>query len=93
MFSQLTHSIINCYNFSTSKDLIQVVNFPTWISEWNSPSPALLVLFISSDPGICSTVAFLPLGNCDDAVVSVFIDFPSNSNRHSVFHCTTYDYS
>ena len=37
----------------------------------------LLDLFISSDASICSTIASPPLGN---AFVSVFIDFPINSN-------------
>ena len=42
-------------------------------------SPAFLDLVLSSDASICSTVAFPPLGNSDHAVVSVSIDFPSNS--------------
>ena len=41
-------------------------------------SPALLDLFIFSDPSICSAVAFPPLGNSDHAAVSVSIDLPSN---------------
>ena len=36
-----------CYNFSNSNDLIQIVNFPTQISDCDSHSPALLDLFIS----------------------------------------------
>ena len=35
--------------------------------------------FISSDASICFTMAFPPLGNSDHVVVSVSIDFPSNS--------------
>ena len=42
---------------------------------------------------ICSTMVFPPLRNCDHVVVSVSIDFPSNSQRDALFHCTTYDYS
>ena len=38
-------------------------------------------------------MAFLPLGNSDDVVVSVFTDFPSNSQRDALFHRITYDYS
>ena len=34
------------YNFSISNDLTQIVNFPTWISDCDSHSPALLDLFI-----------------------------------------------
>ena len=47
-------------------------------SEWQL-TPALLDLFISSDASICSTMAFAPLGNSDHVVVSVSIDFPTNS--------------
>ena len=38
-----------CYNFSISNDLAQMVNFPTQIPDWDSHSPALLDLFISSE--------------------------------------------
>ena len=69
-----------------------MVNFPTWIPGCNSHSPALLKLFLSSDTGICSTMAFPPLGNSDHVVVSVSIDFPSNSQRNAPFHCIVYDY-
>ena len=56
-----------------------MVNFPTRISDLDSHSPAILDLFISSDASICSTMAFPPLGNSDHVVVSVSIDFPTNS--------------
>ena len=55
-------------------------------------SPALLDLFLSSDASICSTMAFPQLGNSDH-VVSVSIDFPSNSQRDAPFHRIAYDYS
>ena len=35
-----------CYNFCISNDLAQIVNFPTWIPECDSHSPALLDLFL-----------------------------------------------
>ena len=54
---------------------------------------ALLDLFLSSDASICSTMAFPPLGNSDHLVVSVSIDFPSNSQRDVPFHRIAYDYS
>ena len=54
-----------CCNFSISNDLTQMVNFPTWIPDCDSHSPALLGLFISSDASICSTMAFTPLRNCE----------------------------
>ena len=70
-----------------------MVNFPTWIPDCDSHSPALLDLFISSDASICSTKAFPPLGNSDHVVVSVSTDFPRNSKRDAPFHCIAYDYS
>ena len=68
-----------CYNFSISNDLTQMVNFPTRIPDCDSHSPALLDFFLSSDSSICSTMAFPPLGISDHVVVSVSIDFSSNS--------------
>ena len=85
--------LVNCYNFSISNDLTHMVNFPTWIRDCNPHSRALLDLFISSDPSICSTMAFPPLGNSDHVVISVSIDFPSNSQQDVSFHCIAYDYS
>ena len=70
-----------------------MVNFPTGIPDCNSHSPALLDLFLSSDASICSTMAFPPLGNSDHVVVSISIDFPSNSQRHAPSHRIAYDYS
>ena len=55
-----------------------MVNFPTQIPDYDSHSPALLDLFLSSDASICSTMAFPPLGNSDHVVASVSIDFRSN---------------
>ena len=34
------------------------------------------IYFVSSEPGICSTIAFPPLGNSDYVVVLVSNDFP-----------------
>ena len=82
-----------CYNFSISNDLTQMVNFPTRIPDCDSQSPALLDLFISSDASICSTMAFAPLGNSDHVVISVSIDFPTNSQQDAPFHRIAYDYS
>ena len=82
-----------CYNFSISNNLTQMVNFPTCISGCDSHSPVLLDFFLSSDASICSTMAFPPLGNSDHVVVSVSIDFPSNSQQDAPFHCIAYDYS
>ena len=70
-----------------------MVNFPAKISDSDSHSPALLDLFFSSDASICSTMAFLTLGNSDHVVVSVYIDVPSNSKQDVPFHHIAYDYS
>ena len=68
-----------------------MVNFPTWIPDCDSHSPALLDLFLSSGSSICSTMAFTPLENSDHVVVSVAIDFPSNSQQDAPFHCIAYN--
>ena len=65
--------------FFISNDLTQMVNFPTWIPDYDSHSPAPLDLFLSSDASICSTMDFPPLGNSVHVVVSLSIDFPTNS--------------
>ena len=70
-----------------------MVNFSTRIPDCDSYSPALLDFFLSSDASICATMAFPPLRNSDHFVVSVFIDFPTNSQRNSPFHRIAYDYS
>ena len=38
-------------------------------------------------------MAFSPSGNSDHVVVSVSIDFPSNSQQDAPFHHVAYDYS
>ena len=70
-----------------------MVNFPTWILDCDSHNPAILDFFLSSDSSICSTIAFPPLGNSDHFVVSVSIDFPSNTQQDTPFHYIAYDYS
>ena len=90
---ELIDLVNSCYNFSISNDLTQMVNFSTQIPDCDSHSPALLDLFLSSDVSICSTMAFRPLGNSDYIVVSVSIDFPSNSRQYALFHRIAYDYS
>ena len=83
--------LVNSYNFSISNDLTLMVNFPTRIPDCDSQSLALLGLFLFSDASICSTMA-LPLLRNSDHVVSVSIDFPSNSQQDAPFHCIAYDY-
>ena len=76
-----------------SNDLTKMVHFPPRIPDRDCHSSALLDLFLSSDASICSSMAFPPLGNSDHAVVSVSIDFPSNSQRDAPFHRIVYDSS
>ena len=38
-------------------------------------------------------MSFLPMGNSDHVVVSVSIDFPSNSQHDALLHCIAYGYS
>ena len=73
--------------------LTQMVNIPTQIPDCDYHSPTLLDLFLSSDASICSTMAFPPLGNSENVVVSVSIDFPPNSQQDVPFHRIAYDYS
>ena len=70
-----------------------MVNVPTRIPNCDSHSPAPLDLFLYSNAGICSRIAFRLLGNSDHVVVSVYIDFPSNSQQDAPFHRIAYDYS
>ena len=81
-----------CYNFSISNDLTQMVNFLTWIPDYDSHSTAPLDLFLSSDASICSTMTFPPLGNSDHVVLSASMDFSSNSKRDAPFYRKAYDY-
>ena len=76
-----------------SNDLTQMVNFPVRIPNYDSHSPVLLDLFLSSDARISSTMAFPPLANSDHVVVSVSIDFPSSLQWNASFHCIAYDCS
>ena len=69
-----------------------MVNFRTRIPYCDSHSPAFFDLFLSSDASVCSTMASAPLGDFDH-VVSVSIDFPTNSQQDAPFHDIAYDYS
>ena len=70
-----------------------MVNFPTWISDFDSDTAALLGFFLSSDTSICSTMAFLPFENSDHLIISFSVDCPLNSNWDAAVHCKAYDYS
>ena len=72
--------------------LTQMVNFRSPIPDCDSHCLDLLDLFLSSDAITFSTMTFPPFGNSDH-VVSVSIDFPSNSHCSVLFHHISYDYS
>ena len=55
-----------------------MVNFPTRIPDCDSHGPAILDLFCTSHPSICSTMTFPSLGNSDQIVVSVSVDLRPN---------------
>ena len=79
-----------CCNVLISNDITEIVIFPTRIPDCDSYRPALLDFFLSSNPTICSTVLFPPLGNSDH-VISVCIDFSSNTKADAHFNRTAYD--
>lgn len=66
------------------------VNFPTGYPVCDSCNAAVLDLLISSDPSICSTVAFTPLRNSVHVVVVVFIYFQSYTKSNALFCCTVF---
>ena len=76
-----------------SNDLTLIVNFPTQMPDCDFHSPALLDLLLSSDASTCSIMAFPILGNSDHLIVSVSIDYPSNSKWDAPFHHKDYNYS
>ena len=67
-----------CYNFSISNDI-------TWMVKFVTLTVLLFWIYFSFDTIICSTMAFPPLGNSDHAVVSVCIDFLTNSKQDAPF--------
>lgn len=69
-----------------------MVNFPTQNPDCDSQNLALLNLFISPNPCVCSRVAFAPLRNSDQVVISASIDVQKNSKWDAPFDHTTYDY-
>ena len=83
--------LVELTDLELSNNLPWMVNFPIWIPNCDSHSPALLDLFISSDASICSIMAFPPLGNSDHNV-SVSIGFPLKSKSDVLFYCIAYNY-
>lgn len=66
---------------------IYIINFPTWIPDSNFCSS--FFGFQAPDLNICSVLAFQPLRKSSHVVVSVFIDFPSNSKLNTPFRMFT----
>ena len=69
-----------------------MLNFPTRVSDCDPRSSALLDLFFSSDFSVCFDMAFSPLRNSNQVVVSVSIGFPANTKPGVLFLCIAYDY-
>ena len=78
--------------FPSQKTLLRWLNFLL-----RSQSVILTVLlfwiYFSPDASICSAMDLPPLANSDYVFVSVSIDFPTNSQRDTLFHHIAYDYS
>ena len=68
-----------------------MINFPNRIPDRDSLTVPLFCIYFSSDASICSKMSFPPLENSDHAVVSVSIDFQSNSKRDAKFHHIAHD--
>ena len=91
----------NWLNSSNGSDIIFLSQMPLlrWLTfllgylDCDCHSSGLLDVCFSSNPSICATVTFPPLGNFDHVVVSVSIDFPSNSKGDAPYHRTANDYS
>ena len=91
----------NWLNSSNGTDIIFLSQMPLlrWLTfllnylDCDCHSPDLLDVCISSNSSICATITFPPLGNFDHVVVSVSIDFPSNSKGDAPYHRTANDYS
>ena len=62
------------------------------LSQTVTHSPAFLDLYLLMVVYVLAVV-IPPLGNSDHVVVSVSIDFPSNSQWDAPFHRIAYDYS
>ena len=69
-----------------------MVNFPIWIPNCDSHSPALLDLFLPSDASICSAMTFLH----PEILIILLSQFPLNfsyTKLDAPFHRIAYNYS
>ena len=67
--------------------------FLNCIPDSDTHRPALLDLFLTSDPGLCSVEAFLSFSNSDHVVVYVSINFAVSSKKDASYHRKVFDYS
>ena len=74
------------FSFSISNGLTKMVNFPILIPDGDSQESCSFGFIYIFWRSICSTKAFLPLGNSDHVVVSVSTEFPSNLKEDALFH-------
>ena len=81
------------FNFYITHDLTQSVDFSTRIPVCDTHRPALLDLFLTSDPGLSAVGVFAPHRNSDHVVVSVSVDFGVTSEKDAPYHCKAFDYS
>ena len=72
-----------CHNFSMSNDLTQMGNFPAWIPEYDSHSPALLDFFLSSR---------YYFGRCSSELAELF-PLPYSRGRSTRYSDRLYDFS
>ena len=80
----------NCYNFSISNDLTQMVNIPTPTLGYDSLLFWIYFFLLTQ----VFALQWLSLHwESDNVVVSVSIDFPINLTQDAPFHCIAYDYS
>ena len=102
MFSRSNH-LLMCLSLETLTSIIRtgspilmtLLRWLTFLLRFQTVILILLLFWIYFflDTSICSTMAFPLLGNSDHLVVSVSIDFPSNSQKDSLFHCIACGYS
>ena len=78
--SQMT--LLTWLTFLLQSQTVILIVLPFWI-----------YLFLLTPVYICSTVDFPPLGNSDHVVISVSIEFPSNSQLDTPFHLRASEYS
>ena len=70
-----------------------MVSFPTQTPDCVSRNLSLFHLFLFPDASICTAMAVPTLENFDHVIVSVYNNFPVNSNQDDPFNCIAYDYS